>query len=272
MIELKGYQIGLGKPLTIIAGPCVVENEKMIIHTAARLKKETSDLPVQFIFKSSYKKANRTSLSGFSGLDFVEALHILRRAKEELEVILLTDVHNQLEVPIVAEVADVLQIPAFLCRQTDLLVAAGRTGRVVNIKKGQFLAPEDMGKAAEKVRSTGNSRILLTERGTFFGYRNLVVDMRNLLIMAKLGYPVVYDATHSVQIPGGLGNASGGQPEFILPLARAALATGMVSAVFMEVHPDPPHALSDAASQLPLNRFREVIEDLLEIYQMVMNK
>ncbi len=269
MVELNEIKIGPQQPLTIIAGPCVVEGEQMILETATALRETTHDLPVQLIFKSSYRKANRTALDGFTGLDFVEALGILQKVKEQVGLPVLTDVHNELEVPVVAEVADVLQIPAFLSRQTDLLLAAGRTGRVVNIKKGQFLAPEDMEKAAEKVASTGNRRILLTERGTTFGYRNLVVDMRSLVILAKTGYPVVYDATHSVQRPGGLGHASGGNPEFILPLARAALATGAVSAIFMEVHPEPSRALSDAATQLPLRYFREVVEQLVALYQFI---
>lgn len=258
--------VGAGQPLTLIAGPCVVENEKMILHTAESIAKTVRDLPVQFIFKASYKKANRSSLKGFTGIDFAQALGILEKVRREFNLPVLTDIHNELEAPVVAEVAEVLQIPAFLCRQTDLLLAAGRTGRAVNIKKGQFLAPEDMQNAAEKVAGTGNTRILLTERGTTFGYRNLVVDMRGLVIMARSGYPVVYDATHSVQIPGGEGSASGGQPEFILPLARAALATGAVSALFMEVHPDPPNALSDARSQLALEKFPEAIRQLVEVY------
>lgn len=258
--------VGAGQPLTLIAGPCVVENEKMILHTAESIAKTVRDLPVQFIFKASYKKANRSSLKGFSGIDFAQALGILEKVRREFNLPVLTDIHNELEAPVVAEVAEVLQIPAFLCRQTDLLLAAGRTGRAVNIKKGQFLAPEDMQNAAEKIAGTGNTRILLTERGTTFGYRNLVVDMRGLVIMARSGYPVVYDATHSVQIPGGEGSASGGQPEFILPLARAALATGAVSALFMEVHPDPPNALSDARSQLALEKFPEAIRQLVDLY------
>lgn len=261
--------VGAGQPLTLIAGPCVVENEKMILHTAESIAKTVRDLPVQFIFKASYKKANRSSLKGFTGIDFAQALEILEKVRREFNLPVLTDIHNELEAPVVAEVAEVLQIPAFLCRQTDLLLAAGRTGRAVNIKKGQFLAPEDMQNAAEKVAGTGNTRILLTERGTTFGYRNLVVDMRGLVIMARSGYPVVYDATHSVQIPGGEGSASGGQPEFILPLARAALATGAASALFMEVHPDPPNALSDARSQLALEKFPEAIRQLVEVYGVV---
>ncbi|MCB9088666.1 MAG: 3-deoxy-8-phosphooctulonate synthase [Calditrichae bacterium] len=268
-VEVGPLRIGPGQPLTLVAGPCVVENESMILQTAEAIMKALRDLPVQYIFKSSYKKANRTSISGFTGLPFAEALRILGKVKQEFDLPVLTDLHSELEAPVVAEVADVLQIPAFLCRQTDLLLAAGRTGRAVNIKKGQFLAPEDMARAAEKVASTGNRHILLTERGTTFGYRNLVVDMRGLLIMAQSGYPVVYDATHSVQIPGGEGTSSGGQPEYILPLARAALATGAVSCLFMEVHPDPPRALSDARSQLALADFPAVIEQLCELYELI---
>lgn len=268
-VAVGSYTIGLDHPLTLIAGPCVIENEAITLHTAESILKAVRDLPVQYIFKSSYKKANRSSIKGFSGIAFPRAMEILCKVKEEFSIPLLTDVHSELEVPVVADVVDVLQIPAFLSRQTDLLVAAGRTGRAVNIKKGQFLAPDDMQNAAEKVLSTGNERILLTERGATFGYRNLVVDMRGLVTMAKTGFPVVYDATHSVQIPGGEGIASGGQPEFIVPLARAALATGAVSALFMEVHPDPPSALSDARSQLALNLFPDVIKELVELYATV---
>ncbi len=268
-VEIGNYLIGEGQPLTVIAGPCVVENEKLILETAEQLKKEAEKLPIQFIFKSSYKKANRTSLAGFSTIGMEKALKILAKVRQEFHLPVLTDIHSELEAPVVAEMVDVLQIPAFLCRQTDLLLAAGRTGKAVNIKKGQFLAPEDMQKAVEKVAATGNKKILVTERGTTFGYHNLVVDMRSLVIMRQTGYPVVFDATHSVQLPGGLGTASGGQPEFILPLARAAVATGAVDAVFMEVHPEPEKALSDAASQLPLKIFRQTVEQLLEIYQLV---
>jgi 2-dehydro-3-deoxyphosphooctonate aldolase (KDO 8-P synthase) len=273
-MEIKNVQIneevivGAGRPLTLIAGPCVLENERMILHTAETILKHIRDLPLQYVFKASYKKANRSSVKGFTGIDFASALSVLEKVGKEFNVPVLTDIHSELEAPVVAETVDVLQIPAFLCRQTDLLLAAGRTGRTVNIKKGQFLAPEDMQNAAEKVASTGNGKILLTERGTTFGYRNLVVDMRGLVIMEKTGYPVVYDATHSVQIPGGEGSASGGQPEYILPLARAAMATGAVQALFMEVHPDPPNALSDARSQLALEKFPDVIRQILEIYEL----
>jgi len=225
LARVKDFFVGNNQPLTLIAGPCVIENEKMAMQTAEALKKATDALPAQFIFKASYKKANRTSLDAFSGIEFTAALKILEKVRSTFDVPVLTDIHSELDAPVVADVADVLQIPAFLCRQTDLLLAAGRTGKAVNIKKGQFLAPEGMQKAAEKVASTGNQNILLTERGTTFGYENLVVDMRGLPIMAKTGYPVVFDATHSVQIPGGKSRFSGGQPEFILPLARGALAT-----------------------------------------------
>lgn len=268
-VSVAGFKIGLEQPLTLIAGPCVVENRDMVFRTAEGLKTAVEDLPIQLIFKASYKKANRTSLHGFTGLEMERALNILEEVKQAFELPLLTDVHSELEVPVVAEVADVLQIPAFLCRQTDLLLAAGRSGRAVNIKKGQFLAPEDMRLAAEKVASTGNSNILLTERGTTFGYRNLVVDMRGMVIMAKSGWPVIYDATHSVQLPGAAGRASGGRPEFILPLAKAALATGAVSGIFMEVHPSPAQALSDAQTQLPLEQVGQVVEQLLALHQCV---
>lgn len=271
-VTIGKYEIGKGKPLSIIAGPCVVENEKLILETAEYLKKVSEKLNIPLIFKSSFKKANRTSLDGFVGLPFDQALEILAKVRQEFNLPVLTDIHTELEVPVVAEVADVLQIPAFLSRQTDLLLAAGRTGRAVNIKKGQFLAPEDMTKAVIKIKSTGNDNILLTERGTTFGYRNLIVDMRSLVIMDQIGYPVVYDATHSVQIPGGLGHASGGQPEYILPLARAAVATGSVSVIFMEVHPDPANALSDAASQLKLDDFPRVVENLLNIYEITLSQ
>ncbi len=269
MITVESVKIGKGQPLTIIAGPCVVESEKMILRTAETLKRETGTCGLQLVFKSSYRKANRTSVDGFTGLDFQEALRILEKVKTDLELPILTDVHNELEIPVVAQVADIIQIPAFLCRQTDLLVSAGRTQKAVNIKKGQFLAPEDMTEAVKKVASTGNQKILLTERGTTFGYRNLVVDMRSLVIMARTGCPVVFDATHSLQLPGGLGKASGGQPEFILPMVRAALATGALSGIFMEVHPEPEKALSDAASQLSLRQFPAVIGQLAILQETV---
>lgn len=271
-VKIGNYTVGAGQPLTLMAGPCVVENEEMIMQTAESIVEAVADLPVQLIFKASYKKANRTSLKGFTSIGVDEALKILGKVRETFQIPVVTDIHKEGEATAAAEVADVLQIPAFLCRQTDLIVAAAKTGRAVNIKKGQFLAPEDMANAAEKAVAVGNQNVLLTERGTSFGYRNLVVDMRGLQIMANSGYPVVYDATHSVQIPGGEGGASGGQPEYILPLAQAALATGAVSALFMEVHPDPPNAFSDAKSQLALDIFPDTIRRLLDLYQFVQER
>ena len=266
-VTVNNIMIGDNNPLVLIAGPCIVENEKMIYETAAAIKKIADALHIPFIFKSSYKKANRTSLNSFVGLDREEALTIIAGAKNELGVPAVTDIHTAEEAELAAKYVDILQIPAFLCRQTDLLIAAGKTGKVVNIKKGQFLAPEDMLHAAEKVASTGNNNIMLTERGTFFGYHNLVVDMRGLIIMRELGYPVVMDATHSVQIPSQ-GGISGGEPKFILPLAKAAVAVG-VDALFLEVHPDPKNALSDAGSQLPLSSLSALLEKVKAIDEAV---
>ena len=267
MVKIKNLEIGNNKPFVLIAGPCVVENERMILHTAEEIKKITEELNIPFIFKSSYKKANRTSGKTFSGIGDDEALKILAKVKEKFYIPLLTDVHTTEEVDRASKVADVLQIPAFLCRQTDLLIAAGKTGKAVNIKKGQFLAPEDMKHAADKVLSTGNKNILLTERGTTFGYHNLVVDMRSFIIMREFGFPVVMDATHSVQIPGK-GNESGGQPKFIKPLARAAAAVG-IDALFLEVHPNPKKAMSDAESQLPLNELKNLLMEIKEIDRVI---
>lgn len=267
MLEISNIRIGGGNPLVIIAGPCVIEGEEITLRTAEEIKKITSELGIPFIFKSSYKKANRTSLESFTGLDEEEALGILAKVKDRLNVPILTDIHTESEAQSASSVADILQIPAFLCRQTGLLVAAGKTGKAVNIKKGQFLAPEDMKHAAEKVISTGNGKVLLTERGTTFGYHNLVVDMRSLIIMRELGYPVVMDATHAVQIPSQ-GGISGGQPKFIPAIARAAVAVG-IDALFMEVHPDPSHALSDAASQFPLSGLRNLLLGIKKLDEAV---
>jgi 2-dehydro-3-deoxyphosphooctonate aldolase (KDO 8-P synthase) len=256
--------IGGGAPLVLIAGPCVIESREMVFRTAERIQRIARRLRIPFIFKSSYKKANRTSGKSFSTLGEDIALRILADVKQEFGLPILTDIHTEREARQAAEVADVLQIPAFLCRQTELLHAAGRTGRVVNIKKGQFVAPEDMKLAAEKVAETGNRQILLTERGSTFGYHNLVVDMRSLPIMRKSGYPVVLDATHSVQLPGGETNRSGGQPEFIFPIARAGVAVGC-DAVFIETHPNPARAKSDAASQLKLDLLESLLAQLVAI-------
>ncbi|MDP2209483.1 MAG: 3-deoxy-8-phosphooctulonate synthase [Bacteroidota bacterium] len=271
MIKLQNIKIGNGNPLVLIAGPCVVENRNMIFKTAERIQKLTDKYGIPFIFKSSYKKANRTSGNSFTTIGMSEALKILSDVKEKFGVPVLTDVHTENEVNEAAEVADILQIPAFLCRQTDLLQAAGKTGKIINIKKGQFIAPEDMRHQAKKVEAVGNKKIMLTERGSTFGYNNLVVDMRSLQIMRKLGYPVVLDATHSVQLPGAGKGETSGRPEFIFPIARAGVAVG-IDALFIETHPDPKKALSDAASQLKLDLLEELLKQVVEIDKLVKNK
>ncbi|MCF8261273.1 MAG: 3-deoxy-8-phosphooctulonate synthase [Melioribacteraceae bacterium] len=263
MVEINDIKIGNNNPFVLMAGPCVVESEDLILRTAESIQKITEELEIPLIFKSSYKKANRTSMNSFSGLGDEEALKILMKVKESFGLPIVTDTHSPEEARMAAEVADILQIPAFLCRQTELLVAAGETGKVVNIKKGQFLAPPDMKYAADKVESTGNKKILMTERGTTFGYGNLVVDMRALVIMRELGYPVVMDATHSVQMPGA-GGTTGGDSKFIPYLTKAATAVG-IDALFLEVHPDPPNALSDAKSQLPLSELKQLLIDVKKI-------
>jgi len=267
MIEIKNIKLGSNLPFVLIAGPCVVESEKITFTAAEQIKKITSKLGIPFIFKSSYKKANRTSIKSFKGIGDSEAIKILSKIKKDLELPLLTDVHSVSEISNVAEFADILQIPAFLCRQTELLVAAGESGKAVNVKKGQFLAPEDMKHAIEKIESTGNKKILLTERGSSFGYNNLVVDMRSLVIMKEFGYPIVMDATHSVQLPGS-GGKTGGQPKFIKPLAKAAAAIG-IDALFLEVHPDPVNALSDAESQLPLSDLESLLIEIKQIDDLI---
>jgi len=267
IVEVGNIKIGGGNPIVVIAGPCVVENYEITYETAKRAKEITSELGMPFIFKSSYKKANRTSLKGFSTIGEKIALEILAQIKKELNVPVLTDIHSEPEAEMAAEYVDVLQIPAFLCRQTELLIAAGKTGKAVNIKKGQFMAPEDMKYAAEKVASTGNDKILLTERGTTFGYHNLVVDMRSLPIMRATGYPVVIDATHSLQLPS-IGEKSGGKPEFIFHIARAAVAVG-VDAIFLETHPEPLKALSDSASQLKLDFLYDLLYQVKQIDELV---
>lgn len=263
-VSVLNVKIGAGNPLVLIAGPCVVENREMIFFTAEKVKLLCEKLKVPVIFKSSYKKANRTSMMGFVSIGMDEALKILDDVKKAFGMPILTDIHTAEEVKSAAQVADVLQIPAFLCRQTDLLIAAGNTGKVVNIKKGQFLAPDDMKHPIEKVISTKNENILVTERGTTFGYHNLVVDMRGLVMMKKFGYPVVLDATHSVQLPSGENGKSGGQPEFIFPLSRAGAAVG-IDALFVETHPEPAKALSDAASQLPLHQLEKLLKQITAI-------
>jgi 2-dehydro-3-deoxyphosphooctonate aldolase (KDO 8-P synthase) len=264
IVHVGSIPCGGNLPFVLIAGPCVIEGRDSALYHAEALRVLTDRLGVPFIYKSSYDKANRTSGESFRGLGMDEGLAILAETKRQYGVPTLTDVHSPEEARAAADAVDVLQIPAFLCRQTDLLLAAGKSGRVVNIKKGQFLAPWDMGHTAAKVASTGNRRILLTERGASFGYNNLVSDFRSLPIMATTGYPVVYDATHSVQLPGGQGNTSGGQREFIAPLARAAVAVG-VNGIFMEVHRDPERALSDSATVFPLAQLETLLRTLQQL-------
>ncbi len=269
-VSVGSLTFGGGTPFVLIAGPCVIEDRDSALRHAEALRSLTARLHVPFIYKSSYDKANRSSHSSFRGLGMEEGLSILAEVKREVGVPLLTDVHTPQEISATAQVADILQIPAFLCRQTDLLLAAGHSQLPVNIKKGQFLAPPDMEHVAQKVASTGNRRILLTERGASFGYNNLVSDMRALPILAQCGYPVVYDATHSVQLPGGRGAMSGGQREFIAPLARAAVAVG-VDGLFMEVHEEPQRALSDSATVFPLARLESLLHTLIDLDRLLKN-
>ena len=263
-IAVGALQIGGGLPLAVIAGPCVIESKDSALRHGAALKAASDRVGVPYIFKSSYDKANRSSLHSFRGPGLESGLEILAAVKEKVGVPVLTDVHEIGQVDRVKAVADILQIPAFLCRQTDFVLAVARSGKVVNLKKGQFLAPWDMRNVVEKIRSVGNEQILLTERGASFGYNNLVSDMRSLVVMRELGYPVVFDATHSLQLPGGLGNASGGERKYIPALARAGVAAG-IDALFMEVHEDPEHALSDGPNSLMLKDF----EGLLRIIKHV---
>ena len=251
-----------------IAGPCVIESRAMALQTAEELQRISREQGVRFIFKGSYRKANRTSGSSFTGIGDIEALEVLAEIRQSYGMPVITDVHEKKEVTLAARYVDVLQIPAFLCRQTELLVAAGETGLAVNIKKGQFMAPEDMALAAAKVVETGNRRVMLTERGSSFGYHNLVVDFRGLAKMAESGYPVLYDATHSLQLPAAGQGVSGGERQYVLPLARAAVAAG-VDGLFFEIHPDPSKALSDAATQIALADFSTMVKQLLHLYRCV---
>ncbi len=261
-------QAGAYAPLFVIAGPCVIESEAHAAMLAERLAAIAQELGVPLVFKASYDKANRSSVASYRGPGLAEGLRILAAIKKRTGLPILTDVHDVAQVGPASEVCDVLQIPAFLSRQTDLLVAAGRSGRVVNIKKGQFLSPWDVENAVDKIAGTGNEKIILTERGTSFGYQNLVVDMRAFPIMRKLGYPVVFDVTHSVQLPGGEGKSSGGQPEFIEPLARAGTAIG-ADGIFLEVHENPTKALSDGTNALPLEELRPLLVRLTQIAALV---
>jgi 2-dehydro-3-deoxyphosphooctonate aldolase (KDO 8-P synthase) len=255
--------IGSGSPLALIAGPCVIESEDHVHFLATEISKIAAKLGAPYIFKASFDKANRSSVTSYRGPGLKEGLRILKTIRDR-GIPVLTDIHDASQAEVAAEHVDILQIPAFLCRQTDLLVAAGKTGRVVNVKKGQFVSPQDIRLAAEKVASTGNNNIILTERGSSFGYNNLVVDMRGLAIMRTMGWPVVFDATHSVQLPGAAGTASGGQPEFIGPLSRAAVAVG-VDAVFLEVHEAPERALSDGTNVLRLDKLEGLFQKLQQV-------
>jgi 2-dehydro-3-deoxyphosphooctonate aldolase (KDO 8-P synthase) len=267
-IAVGALRLGGENPLFLIAGPCVIESEVHARKMAEQVARTAADAGVPYIFKASYDKANRSSAKGFRGPGLKEGLRILQKIKAELKLPILTDIHDVSQAEEAAQVCDVLQIPAFLSRQTDLLVAAAKTGRVVNVKKGQFLSPWDMSNVVEKIASAGNTNIVVTERGASFGYQNLVVDVRSFPILQKLGYPVVFDVTHSVQLPGGQGHASGGQPEFIEPLARAAVAAG-VDGIFLETHDNPPAALSDGANALPLPQLAGLLVRLKELSTVV---
>jgi 2-dehydro-3-deoxyphosphooctonate aldolase (KDO 8-P synthase) len=267
-VYIRDLAIDRKGPFFVIAGPCVIENEEITLRVAEFLKETSDAMDIPIVFKTSYDKANRTSIDSFRGPGIDSGLEIIRKVRDKTGLPVLSDVHNAEDVLKAAEVLDVIQIPAFLCRQTDLLLAAANTGRTINVKKGQFISPSEMGQAVHKITSTGNENILLTERGTFFGYNNLVVDFRSIPIMKEFGYPVIFDATHSVQLPGGGGNRSGGQREFVEYLSRAAVAAG-VNGVFMEVHPDPDSALCDGPNSLPLDQVRSLLGLLKEIHNLV---
>jgi 2-dehydro-3-deoxyphosphooctonate aldolase (KDO 8-P synthase) len=253
--------------LTLIAGPCVIENEKLCLRIAASLKKLCGKLDINYVFKASYDKANRTSNKSFRGLGLQNGLNILAKIRAEMDVPILTDVHTEQQVAEASQVVDILQIPAFLCRQTDLIVAAALTGKVVNVKKGQFLSPQEMGNVVKKAESAGSKKICVTERGTTFGYNNLVADMRSIPIMRQFGYPVIFDATHSVQLPGGGGDKSSGQRQFAPVLARCALMAG-ATGLFIETHPDPDHALSDGPNMIPLSDMPGLLANFVKVHAL----
>ena len=267
-VEVGKLKIGNHLPFTLIAGPCVIENEKHALAAAEKLVRMTSDLGIGLIYKSSYDKANRSSIKSFRGVGLKRGLSILRKVRQKFGIPVVSDVHNEMEIPAAGAELDVVQIPALLCRQTDILLAAARTGRAVNVKKGQFMAPWDMATVAEKILSAGNEKVMLTERGTSFGYNNLVSDFRSLPIMAKAGFPVIFDATHSVQLPGKMGDSSGGERQYAPALSRAAVAVG-VAGVFIEAHPNPDEAPCDGATMLSLKALPALLEDLLAIDKIV---
>ncbi len=267
-VKCSNFDIANNKPFTLIAGPCQLENEEHAVKISTELKKITSELGINLIYKTSFDKANRTSLKGKRGLGLEKSLPIFDKIRNDIGLPVLTDVHTAEQCSIVASHVDILQIPAFLCRQTDLLIAAAKTGKIINVKKGQFLAPWDMANVVKKIEDSGNKNILITERGASFGYNTLVSDMRALPIMSKFGYPIVFDATHSVQQPGGMGEKSGGQREFVPYLARAAIAVG-VGAIFMETHENPDNAPSDGPNMVPLNQVKNLLKKLSEIDKIV---
>lgn len=266
IVNVGGIKIGGNKDLVLIAGPCVIESESMCLAVASELKRLTQKLGLQFIFKASYDKANRMSLESFRGPGLAKGIKILKRVKKEIKVPVLSDVHCKEEIEKISDVLDVIQIPAFLCRQTDFLLSAGQTGKVINVKKGQFLAPWDIAPIIKKIESTGNRNILITERGSCFGYNNLVSDFRSLRIMREFGYPVIYDATHSVQLPGGKGSCSGGQREFIADLSRAAVAFGC-DGLFLEAHPNPERALCDGPNSIKVSELRPLLIQIKKIQE-----
>ncbi len=269
-VKCGNFEISNNSQFTLIAGPCQLESELHAMKMSSELKKITSDLNINLIYKTSFDKANRTSLKGKRGIGLEKSLPIFEKIRKEVGLPVLTDVHTAEQCTIVSDHVDVLQIPAFLCRQTDLLVAAAKTGKIINVKKGQFLAPWDMSNVIKKIQETGNKNILITERGASFGYNTLVSDMRSLPIMSKFGFPIVFDATHSVQQPGGMGEKSGGQREFVPHLARAAVAVG-VGAIFIETHEDPENAPSDGPNMVPLNQLKDLLKKLIEIDNLVKN-
>ncbi len=269
-VKCSNFEISNKNPFTLIAGPCQLENETHALKISTELKKITTDLKINLIYKTSFDKANRTSLKGKRGLGLEKSLPIFDKIRKEVGVPILTDIHTIDQCELVAKHVDVLQIPAFLCRQTDLLIAAAKTGKIINVKKGQFLAPWDMANVIKKIEGSGNKNILITERGASFGYNTLVSDMRALPIMSKYGFPIVFDATHSVQQPGGMGEKSGGQREFVPYLARAAVAVG-VGAIFIETHEDPDNAPSDGPNMVPLNELKDLLKKLTEIDNLIKN-
>jgi 2-dehydro-3-deoxyphosphooctonate aldolase (KDO 8-P synthase) len=264
LVDIGSFKVGQGQRPFLIAGPCVIESEQLAMETAGQIAEIAKSLGIPYVFKSSFDKANRTSIKSYRGPGVVEGLAVLARVKKHIGVPVLTDVHTEEQATEAGKVVDMLQIPAFLCRQTDLIIAAAKTGKVVNVKKGQFLSPLEMGNAVKKVEECGNRRIVLTERGSSFGYNNLVVDMRSFPILRTFGYPVVFDATHSVQLPGGGGTKSSGQREFVEPLACAAAGAG-VDGFFMEVHPNPDEALSDGPNMVPLHHLKSLLERVMRI-------